>query len=476
MEPARLTTTPKGGQPSLKEGVLDFAETVAQSLGAIAPSVTPALTIPLIYRLVGPATWLAFLLATLGVACLWSCCLPFASRLKDSGSLYRFVSEGLGQKAGVATGWMLSFGYLGAVASLCSGVPLCLESFVGESRNFWQNQVQAQWVVSFTALLAAWFMSSRNVQFSIRSLLASELFSLACMALVLVQVIRAAPGPLPLEKFWEPTQTNRLGSGVMLAVLAFAGFESAASLAVEAKRPQQSIPWAMGVSLFSVGAFFLFASYALVLGFSLQKSLPSDSTIPLVGLARHLGLGSLQPVLLCGPLVSSFAGSIACFNAASRLYYAMALDGWLPRCLTHVHRKHVIPDRALGLGGLLVLSGLSFGFVVGGNSWSLFEWFALLSGYGFVAAYLGVSLAALRVRTGGRGRGLSKRMVQAFAVVFVAGVLWGNVFPLELGSERWGALLTFLGALGTGWGGSLLFRRSMGKRVVGFSNQGGASP
>jgi hypothetical protein len=41
-------------------------ETLAQSVSTIAPTATPAATIPLVCALAGNGTWLAYVLATMG--------------------------------------------------------------------------------------------------------------------------------------------------------------------------------------------------------------------------------------------------------------------------------------------------------------------------------------------------------------------------------------------------------------------------
>ena len=51
----------------LRQGALSPMETLAQSVSTIAPTTTPAATIPLVFALAGNGTWLAYLLATAAV-------------------------------------------------------------------------------------------------------------------------------------------------------------------------------------------------------------------------------------------------------------------------------------------------------------------------------------------------------------------------------------------------------------------------
>ena len=48
----------------LRRGILSPMETLAQSVSTMAPTTTPAATIPLVCALAGNCTWLAYVIAT----------------------------------------------------------------------------------------------------------------------------------------------------------------------------------------------------------------------------------------------------------------------------------------------------------------------------------------------------------------------------------------------------------------------------
>ena len=50
----------------LRREILSPMETLAQSVSTMAPTTTPAATIPLVCALAGNGTWLAYVLATVG--------------------------------------------------------------------------------------------------------------------------------------------------------------------------------------------------------------------------------------------------------------------------------------------------------------------------------------------------------------------------------------------------------------------------
>ena len=99
---------PEAQTSGLRQNALPFVETLAQSVANIAPTATPSLTIPLVFASAGNGTWLAFLLATVGLV-LVSCCInQFARRSATPGSLYHYVSTGLGERTGLITGESLT--------------------------------------------------------------------------------------------------------------------------------------------------------------------------------------------------------------------------------------------------------------------------------------------------------------------------------------------------------------------------------
>src|SRR4029450_196447 len=83
-------------------------------------------------------------------------------------------------------------------------------------------------------------------------------------------MILSNTGDLTLQTFNPPT--NEVGTfegtfkGMVFAILAFIGFEAAAPLGEEARNPRRTIPRAVIGSALIVGLFYVFSSYAWVIG------------------------------------------------------------------------------------------------------------------------------------------------------------------------------------------------------------------
>src|SRR3984893_3872967 len=76
----------------LRHGILSPMETLAQSVSTMAPTTTPAATIPLVCALAGNATWLAYALATAAVLLVALCIGRYARHSASPGSLYAYAS------------------------------------------------------------------------------------------------------------------------------------------------------------------------------------------------------------------------------------------------------------------------------------------------------------------------------------------------------------------------------------------------
>src|ERR1700752_4997091 len=91
----------------LRGEALSPMETLAQSVSTIAPTSTPAATIPLVAALAGNGTWLAYLLATIAILLVAWCISRFARYSASPGSLYTYASMILPEWLAAIAAWSL---------------------------------------------------------------------------------------------------------------------------------------------------------------------------------------------------------------------------------------------------------------------------------------------------------------------------------------------------------------------------------
>src|ERR1700722_6653995 len=105
----------------LRREVLSPMETLAQSVSTIAPTTTPAATIPLVCALAGNGTWLAYVLATSAVLLVALCIARFARYSSSPGSLYTYAAMILPRWMGAAVAWSLLLAYVATGSSVIGG-------------------------------------------------------------------------------------------------------------------------------------------------------------------------------------------------------------------------------------------------------------------------------------------------------------------------------------------------------------------
>jgi len=105
----------------LRHGILSPMETLAQSVSTMAPTTTPAATIPLVCALAGHGTWLAYVLATAAVALVALCIARYARHSASPGSLYTYASMTLPPWLSTTVAWSLLLAYVATGSSVIGG-------------------------------------------------------------------------------------------------------------------------------------------------------------------------------------------------------------------------------------------------------------------------------------------------------------------------------------------------------------------
>jgi amino acid transporter len=133
-------------------------------------------------------------------------------------------------------------------------------------------------------------------------------------------------------------------AAVSLAFFAFVGFEDIVNMAEEAKRPERTLPIAIGATLGA--ALILYALIAWVSVSAIGPQSLADSPAPLARVAEA-GLGPTAGEVLAGiALIAMVNGVLVQILMASRVLYGMAKRGAGPTWMTAVHPQRRTPHVA----------------------------------------------------------------------------------------------------------------------------------
>ncbi|HEY0795813.1 MAG TPA: APC family permease [Acidisarcina sp.] len=417
----------------LKRNVLSPLEVLAQSISTIAPTASPTMTIPLVFALAGNATWLAYLLATVGVLLVGLCVSRFARYSASPGSLYIYAST-LKPACGSITAWALLLAYVATGSSVVGG-------FINYANVLLQGLTGHQAPASLLAMIAvaaATAIAYRDVKISAELMLWIEAVSVSLIAIVLAILLwKNGLHIHPAQLRLVGASSSGVRLGVVLALFSFVGFESATTLGAEAREPLRTIPRAVIQSAVLAGIFFIVCAYAEVLGFANAHQDLGQSAAPLRLLAQQAGVPFLGPLIDVGALVSMFACTLACTTAGARVLMLMAHNGLAPRRLMQAHTRNATPGLAVIVVGALTVLPAAVLAARGVSGTNIYGWMGSLATYGFITVY-GLVAIALPFYLQRQGH-LSAPMVLVSAAATLAMLLAlvGTIYPTPDPPYNW---------------------------------------
>lgn len=425
--------------PKLQRNTLQLRHAIVMAVAAMSPVGAIYFNSIAQAGLVGAAMPLCYIIG-FGVALLVADQISIlAAEFPTSGSLYTFVTQGLGVRWGFLAGWLslISFGV--AIAFV----------FLVMSANFqdlllhWFG-VHLDWTLWYCLFaLIVGVVCYRGIRFSLQLDLTLLMFELGvCLLLALIVLMQAGKtGQLTLVPFTLTglPQHSNLVAGVILSILSFVGFESATTLGEEVQNPRQSIPKATLMTLVLVGMFYVLMSYVATLGYGIHNMAAfAQDAAPFDTIARHVWGNGFALLIDFAGIMAGYASAVAFLNAAARIVYAISREELFPRWLAHIHPTYRTPTNAiLGLSGTSAFVGLGLGML-----WTPIQGFAFLGTVLTLAAlaiYGLISLACFRYLSTKRRAQLKQNstrfgwlrhiLLPWLSMIAISGVLVGSLYP-----------------------------------------------
>ncbi|HEU5428842.1 MAG TPA: APC family permease [Actinocrinis sp.] len=398
-------------------GSLTLVDAIAQSVGVMGPVFSIAFLVPLLVGLnasgsgAGTAAPLAVLIAAVGVLGLGWIVAQYARRIHAAGSLYDYVTDGLGKRVGAAAGLLY---YIGILA-LGVGILVMIGGTIHDTLQAEFNITAPPEVVwDLILLVGLGAVLYLGVALSTRAQLTLALISFTAVLIFAVYVIAKLGGGNHVATAFKPSSSPQGMRGVMFGVLygvlLFTGFEAAANLGEETAHPRRDIPRAVLISVLAVAGFYIIASYAQVAGYHFSlDSLGKNAGAPLFGLAGPVSAGGFGSVVVRRLLelvvvFDMLAVMIGCAVSATRGLFALARDRRLPAPLARISARRGTPLVAAavvlaahliviiltaGWSGLLAQAGLP-------HYVAMFSWGSTFGGFALAVIYLLMAVGALR--------------------------------------------------------------------------------
>jgi amino acid transporter len=398
----------------VSERKLRLWETVAISVGFMAPTLAMSLNGIGVAGLVGQAVPLVFVVAFAGVALVAYGFIRLTAHFNHAGSLYGLAGATIGPRAGFFGGFALLGTYLFFAACTLAACGVFYDAWVDELGAEW---MRLPWIV--VALAAAALVTLLNLRES--HVTARVLFVIGAAGIVLMLVLAAVivvkvgtgAGDAPAGQGLDPsvftfdgTTFGAVMTASVFAFLSWAGFESCASLGEETENPRRAIPRSLVGAVGACGLIYVFVMFAQTVGFGTDAEgvqAFSTASSSLTDLATTY-IGTWFSLLLAfSAFVVAFASTLSSTAAASRLVFALARDGFGPHRLAAVNPTTGAPGPAvLAVVGIATTLAVALA-VFGVSAFDVYYWYATIAVLCMLVAY-GVASAGVIVFTlSGRG-------------------------------------------------------------------------
>lgn len=410
----------------LRSQCLSFTEVIAQSIANIAPSVGPALGIPLVFATAGNGTWLTYIFATIAVALVGYHINQFARRSASPGALYTYVADGLGAGAGFVSGWGLVLAYVLTGCATLAGLANYTNVLIG-----YVGLSVPPIIICILGIVSVWFMVYKDIQMSAKLMLALEGISLLLIfALGAVVLVRRGTNIDFAQFTLSEVSFDSLRIGLVLAFFSFVGFESATALGEEAKNPLRNIPKAVISSAIFVGMIFVVFSYTEVAGFIGTGSKLSEVDAPLAFLADRNGVGILGLLITIGAMISFWSCTVACTTASGRILMTMGRHNILPASLAQTHEKNETPHNATTVVSIVTFAIPAVLVLTGAGLLDIFGYLGTIATLGFLLSYAMIVISVpvfLHRRKELKAKNI---IISAASMIILLIPIIGSVYPL----------------------------------------------
>ncbi|MGD9563114.1 MAG: APC family permease [Pyrinomonadaceae bacterium] len=373
----------------------------------------------------GPAFLVGLLLAGVAATCNALSSAELAAEYPQSGGTYEYGYRLLTPAFGFAAGWMFLASKLAAGGTVALG-------FGGYfSRLF--PQVPQRWA----AVAAAIILTAANL-FGIKKAGRLNTAVVAVTLLALLYFVAAGIPTFSVDNLvpFAPHGFARIAESAALLFFAYTGYARIATLGEEVSEPRKTIPRAVVITI--VVSVLLYSAVALVAVGNVGAGALAETNSPLQRAAEGFAWPNVPLVVGVGATTAMLGVLLSQIVGISRMMFAMARRGDLPKVLEHTSERYSVPDAGILLSGLVIVLLSIFGTL---------EWVLSAAAFTILLYYLIANIAALKLKP-------EKKIYPRW--VAILGAVSCGLLAVSL---NFGAVIAGLILLGTGF----LLRWLLGK-------------
>jgi basic amino acid/polyamine antiporter, APA family len=395
----------------------------------------------------GPAIAISFLIAGLACALAALCYAEFASTVPVAGSAYTFSYATFGEFVAWIIGWdlaleftigsaALSVGFSDYLVLLLDGTPFALPASLQTAEEGIVNLPAVIIALAVMTVLIIGIKLSSRVNEIVVAIKLGVVVTVIVGGIGFISMANYSPFIPPSAPAAEaeggfrdvPLITSIMGlepavyglAGVFAAsavvFFAFIGFDVVATTAEETRDPQRNIPIGILGSLAIVTVLYMAVSLVIT-GMQDYRDINPDDGAPLATAFQAVGVDWMADLIAVGACIGLIVVAMILMLGQTRVAFAMARDGLLPRAVSRVHPRFGTPYIITSITGVAV--AVIAGFV------PLSDLVDLVS-IGTLFAFMLVSLGVLVLRRTRPDlpRGFRVPAAPVVAILSVAMCLW----------------------------------------------------
>ena len=282
----------------------------------------------------GPALLAGLVIAAIAATCNALSSAQLAAEYPHSGGTYEYGYRVLSPWAGFAAGWMFLAGKIAAAGTVALGLAGYIDGFLPGLNP---RIIAVAAIAAFTAL------NYFGVQRSSRANIAIVTISVG----VLIVFVIAGMSSFDAANL-QPFAPAGLGGTLEAAALlffAYTGYARVATLAEEVRDPRRTIPRATIITI--GGAVLLYFAVAGIAVGAVGAPRLAETAAPLHVAALEFRVTWVALAVSIGGIAAMLGVILSQLLGLSRMGFAMARRGDLPRFLAAVHPRHGVPHHAV---------------------------------------------------------------------------------------------------------------------------------
>jgi APA family basic amino acid/polyamine antiporter len=307
------------------------------------------------------------------------CFAELSSRFETTGGPYVFTRAAFGDFVGFEIGWMQWFSRATSQASIMAATAVALGYYWPALTEGW---LRAAFMVALTLIFGGInYRGVRQGSLVVNVLTVGKLVPLALFIVIGLAYVE----PARLTTLPPLTLHQSLAAGLLL-IFVYGGYEVVPVPAGESLDPRRDVPFAMVATIVSV---MIVMTLTQIVAQGVLPDVANHAT-PIADAAAAF-LGAAGALLIgVGSVVSMTGNNAGQVLSGSRMLFALAEQGQLPRFLARIHPTYRTPANAI-----IFTSAVALTLALSGS----FAQIALVSALARLLMYGGSAAAALRLRS-----------------------------------------------------------------------------